>query len=135
MTITHAPRFSIDAETSKLIAEYGLIHFTFSRNASNIIENGLIPDDSKKMSFLEKNMVWFFPADSASFSKNLAEVRSKGARKDVDTIVLFKKEFIPMNKLKMRKNPKAIIHIGKVDPNYIEVMDIPTYIEKYLKTS
>ena len=132
LAMTHLPRFKVDQKSAQQIKTYGLIHFTLNQNVESILKEGLIPDDSKKMSFLEKDMVWFFDADPAKYHRNLAEVRSKGFRKDVDTVVLFKKDCISISELKMRRKPQAIVHIGRVDSKYLEVMSIDAYEQKYI---
>lgn len=90
LLIWHCPRKKITEEIRRAIKEYGLIHFCFRDKAEAIVHNGLLPNNERRMSKLENDMVWTYINYPGSFNDNLHNVRSKGARKDYDAAVLIR---------------------------------------------
>ena len=67
------------------------------------------------MYYLEKDMVWMYIADPATFNAKLKEIHSKGDRK-LYNAVIFIDGFSENQLLKMRyrKKPEAVVHIGRL---------------------
>ncbi len=114
LLLRHCPRRRISEDTRRAIKEYGLVHFSSSTCVEPIMLNGVVPDNSKKLSWLEKDMSWTYINYPGSFSTNLADVRSKHGRKDYDAAVFIKgltDDQIDHMRQKLKTN--VIVHIGK----------------------
>ena len=90
LVVWHYPHTPLSTDLRQAIKQYGLVHFTFNSNTDSIVKNGVEPDNSRKMSWLEKDMVWTYINYPGSFDANLADVRRKGKRKDYDAAVYIK---------------------------------------------
>ena len=121
----HWPKYRLNRECIERIKQYGLIHFTKKENVPSILKEGLKPNLKKPMSFLEKDLVWMYIADPLSYEDCLREIHSKGDRSEYDTVILIQDiSDENIEKMRWRKKPEAIVHIGAFKTTKMEARDI-----------
>lgn len=109
----HTPRSLLSYQDKRDIIQFGLIHFTFSENMSNILKDGVLPG-KEALYRKEKNLCWFYINYPEDYEKNLSIVKSKGKRSAVDCCIVIK-EFSEeqLNNMRIRKeSDNAVVHIG-----------------------
>lgn len=109
----HTPKSLLSYQDKKDIIQYGLIHFTFSENKSDILKNGVLPG-KEALYRKEKNLCWFYINYPEDYKKNLRIVKSKGKRSTIDCCIVIK-DFSEeqLNNMCIRKeNDNAVVHIG-----------------------
>ena len=120
----HCPRYKLDQEYIRRIKEYGLMHFTIKENVSSILQQGLKPNKKKALCYLERNMVWMYIAEPGCYEEKLREIHSKGKRSSYNAVIFIHNiSDEDINRMRCRKKPEAIIHIGTLKTNCMEAKD------------
>ena len=114
LSFKHYPRHKLNDEITVRIKMFGLMHFTRKENVESILANGLQVGKRKPLYYSEKDMVWMYIADPATFDAKLKEIHSKGDDRKSYDAVIFIDGFSENQLLKMRyrKKPEAVVHIG-----------------------
>jgi hypothetical protein len=121
--LCHTPKSALSCQDKKDIKQYGLIHFTFSKNINEISKNGVMPG-KEYLYRKEKNLCWFYINYPKEYEKNLGIVKSKGKRSSVDCYIVIK-DFSEeqLNNMRIRKeSDNAVVHIGTLKTSNMKGM-------------
>ena len=121
----HLPKHKLNRERIQEIKKYGLMHFTLKEHVPDILLYGLKPDSKKAMNFLERQMVWMYIANPASYEEKLREVHSKGKRSDYNAVIFIRDiTDEDIHNMRWRKRPEAIVHIGTFKTSDMKAKDV-----------
>ena len=126
--LRHYPRHKLSDEFIVQIKKFGLMHFTKKENIENILAHGLQAGKRDPMYYLEKDMVWMYIANPATFDAKLKEIHSKGDRKSYDAVVFiggFSEN--QLSKMRYRKKPEAVVHIGTLKTENMMFKDLLSF--------